>query len=92
MGFVSVPDDKRRARPFLTELALALALLWAALGWIGGGSDERGRLALRNLPPEPATTGSVSPRGAHPAPAEGAAAPEGAVRSLLDAAVIVGRR
>lgn len=94
MGVVGVPDDKRRPRPFLMELALALALLSAALGWMRAGSDDAARLALRNLPPDPATTGSVRLRGPHeplarPADSE---APESALRGLLGAAEIVGRR
>lgn len=97
MGDVSVPNDKRRSRPFLMELAIVLALLWAAASWIGGGSDDAARLAGRNLPVDPATTGSVRLRAAQPVkapvtPDDGTDAPEGAVRGLLDAAAIVGRR
>lgn len=92
---MSVPSDKRRTRPFLMEFVLALALLAAALHWARGGFEDGARHAGRNLPAEPATTGSLRsppPRPAETGAAPDAGAPAGALRGVLDAFAVLGRR
>lgn len=91
---MSVPSDKPRSRPFLMELAIALALLWAGLNWALGGAEDGVRTAAETVRADPPTTGSVRPRKPPSAVAEDDAVTPGggAVRGLLDAFTIIGRR